>query len=444
MESRRDVLKPFEAKNDYMEDRIASGIEANRKGYAYLKLVDAEGKPVENAHLRIRQKSHEFKYGANLFMLGEFPEEEQNRKYEAYYAQAFNMATLPFYWNTLEPEQGKPRFAKDSPKIYRRPAPDLCLEYCEANDIKPKAHCLNYNGFIPEWAIGSIAHEKACLDKRFRELAERYSRRIPDWEVTNETFVGGRMSQPQKYGNFYSEDDFIEWSFAEAERYFSGNQLIINEDKPHTFGAFLKSRSLYYMQIERALMKGARIDKIGMQFHMFHRAEQELEAARKYYDPELIYDVLDTYGRFNKPIQITESTIPAYSGNAVDEELQMEIIYNLYRMWFSHPATEAIIYWNLVDGFAHGAVPGDMTYGENYYYGGLIRYDFTPKPAFEMICDLFQKQYHTELELDTVNGEASFKGFYGDYDIEIKTDSGIATRSLSLLKKLGNKFEIKL
>ena len=198
------------------------------------------------------------------------------------------------------------------------------------------------------------------------------------------------------------------------------------------------------MQIERALMKGARIDKIGMQFHMFHRAEQELEAARKYYDPELIYDVLDTYGRFNKPIQITESTIPAYSGNAADEELQMEIIYNLYRMWFSHPATEAIIYWNLVDGFAHGAVPGDMTYGENYYYGGLIRYDFTPKPAFEMICDLFQKQYHTELELDTVNGEASFKGFYGDYDIEIKTDSGIATRSLSLLKKLGNKFEIKL
>ena len=193
MESRRDVLKPFEAKKDYMEDRIASGIEANRKGYASLKVVDAEGKPVEKAHLRIRQKTHEFKYGANLFMLGEFPNEEQNRKYEAYYAQAFNMATLPFYWNTLEPEQGKPRFAKDSPKIYRRPAPDLCLEYCEANGIMPKAHCLNYTAFMPSWAMGDIAYEKACLDKRFRELAERYAKRIRDWEVTNETF---RSSQP--------------------------------------------------------------------------------------------------------------------------------------------------------------------------------------------------------------------------------------------------------
>ena len=166
MESRRDVLKPFEAKKDYMEDRIASGIEANRKGYAYLKVVDAEGKPVENAHLRIRQKTHEFKYGANLFMLGEFPDEEQNRKYEAYYAQAFNMATLPFYWNTLEPEQGKPRFAKDSPKIYRRPAPDLCLEYCEANGIMPKAHCLNYTAFMPIWAMGDIAYEKARSEER--------------------------------------------------------------------------------------------------------------------------------------------------------------------------------------------------------------------------------------------------------------------------------------
>ena len=85
-----------------------------------------------------------------------------------------------------------------------------------------------------------------------------------------------------------------------------------------------------------------------------------------------------------------------------------------------------------------------MTFGENYYYGGLIRYDFTPKPAYEMICNLFQKQYHTELELDAVNGEASFKGFYGDYDIEVATDGGVATRPLSLLKNLSNKFEIKL
>ena len=127
MSARSEVLDPFKAKSAMMEDRIASGIEANRKGFARLQIVDAEGKPVENVHLRVRQTAHEFKYGANLFMLDEFSEEEQNKKYRAYFADAFNFATLPFYWDTLEPVQGKPRIAKTSPKSYRRPAPDLCL-----------------------------------------------------------------------------------------------------------------------------------------------------------------------------------------------------------------------------------------------------------------------------------------------------------------------------
>ena len=197
-------------------------------------------------------------------------------------------------------------------------------------------------------------------------------------------------------------------------------------------------------QIERALLKGARIDKIGFQFHMFRRAEEELEAAREFYDPERIYAVMDTYARFNKPIQITEVTIPAYSGAAEDEGLQREILFNLYRMWFSHPAVEAIVYWNAIDGFAFGAVPGDMTAGENYYYGGLLRFDFTPKPAYEMIRDLFKKEYRTELEFDAPGGEAVFKGFYGDYELEIISGDRKVRQDLRLSKGLNNRFTVKL
>ncbi|HML48759.1 MAG TPA: glycoside hydrolase family 10, partial [Clostridia bacterium] len=71
--------------------------------------------------------------------------------YKDLFRQVNNLATLPFYWRDLEPEQGKPRFAADSPKAYRRPAPDLCLAYCEANGITPKAHCLMYDQFTPDW-----------------------------------------------------------------------------------------------------------------------------------------------------------------------------------------------------------------------------------------------------------------------------------------------------
>ena len=80
-----------------MEDRIANGIETNRKGFFRIRLKDAAGNPVRNAHVEIRQKSHEFKYGANLFMLEEFNEKEQNLAYRQFFADAFNYATLPFY-----------------------------------------------------------------------------------------------------------------------------------------------------------------------------------------------------------------------------------------------------------------------------------------------------------------------------------------------------------
>ena len=439
MSSRQDVLKPFEAKKDSMNDRIASGIEANRKGFAFLDLADEKGEPVRDAEVKIMQKTHDFKYGANLFMLEELPDAEQNEKYKTYFADAFNIATLPFYWNTLEPEQGKPRFAKDSPKIYRRPAPDLCLEYCEANGIEPKAHCLNYASLMPEWAKGSLAWEKQCLEKRFRELAERYAKKIPMWEVTNETYWGCKNT-------FYSQPDFVEWSFALAEQFFPANKLVINEAHSLIWsrGWFHWNRSPYYMQIERALLKGARIDAVGMQYHMFYRKENEIASTAEYYDPEQIYAVLDTYAGLGKPIQITEVTIPAYSNDAEDEAVQAEIIRNIYRMWFSHAAVDGIIYWNLVDGFGFKADPGDMTAGENYYYGGLIRHDFTPKPAYRVIRELFEKEWRTNLSMHTGSGALSFKGFYGEYDLEITAGGKQFRRKIHLSKERNNHFTITL
>ena len=34
--------------------------------------------------------------------------------------------------------------------IYRRPASDLCIEFCEANGIEPWEHALAYATFFPK------------------------------------------------------------------------------------------------------------------------------------------------------------------------------------------------------------------------------------------------------------------------------------------------------
>ena len=178
---------------------------------------------------------------------------------------------------------------------------------------------------------------------------------------------------------------------------------------------------------------------------MFFRAEDEQNATVKYYNPKQLYKIMDLYSKFNKPLQLTEVTIPAYSSSEEDEAIQAEIIKNLYSIWFSHENVEQIIYWNLVDGYAAFAPQGDMTSGENYYYGGLIRFDFTPKPAYYIIKDLFQKVWHTEETVSSnEEGKAEFKGFYGKYDVEITANGKTVTKEINFFKKSKGKFEITL
>ncbi len=437
----KQILSTFRLHELDTDVRVKSGIETNRKSPMLVSFTDPKGKPCGNVHVEVHQKTHAFKYGANLFMLDEIPDDaRKNDEYKALFAGAFNLATCPFFWSDLEPEQGKPRYAVDSPKIYRRPPPDLCVAWCEAHGIEPKAHCLNYPRFEPEWAIGSVTYEKGLLEKRFRELAERYAARIPMWEVTNETFWG----MAYRRSNFYHEPDYVEWSFKTAEKFFGANQLVINEAQSRIWDEnwFHRSRSPYYMQIERALHKGAQIDAIGLQFHMLFRPEEATARTRAFYDPRNLFNVMDTYAALGKPLQISEVTIPAYSDDLGDEEIQAEILLRLYRIWFSHRAMEAIIYWNLPDGYAGFAKPGDFSSGENAYYGGLCNFDMTPKMAYRIVQDLFEKEWRTTFKKD-VSGCLAFRGFNGSYDLVATSNGKTVTKTFNLGPSFASSLDIK-
>lgn len=420
------MLQPFETARDWMEPRVAEGIEKNRKADAQIEVVDQNGQPVSGVNVRYNLKKHAFLHGANCFMLEELETPEKNRLYEEYYQKVFNEATIPFYWTDLEPEKGKPRFAKDSPKVYRRPAPDLCLEYCDKYNITPKLHCLNYDQFSPVWLDPhDVPEVKRLLEKRIKEIAERYADKIHGIEVINETLCErakprhGRISQST---DFFAEDDIISWSFDVARKYMPHNELIINEATRFAWNTDRGARSWYALSIADAIRRGADIDTIGLQYHMFQKLEVEVENVLPYYDPKKLFGVMDYYERaFGKPLQVTEITIPAYSNSAEDEELQAKLIENLYSIWFSHPAMEAAIYWNLVDGYAAYAPQGDMTSGENYYHGGLLRFDFTPKPAYHMMDELFNHRWHTQGSAVTDGeGKVKLRGFKGDYEVTLE------------------------
>lgn len=441
MSRRTDVMKNFYKYREYMNDRASKGIEQNRKDFVTVTVLDKDKNPISNAKITANQKTHSFKYGANIFMLDQLETQEKNNAYKSYFKDAFNMATLPFYWNDLEPERGKPRYDKNSPFVYRRPSTDLCMDFCKTNGIEPREHALAYEHFFPKWLKGkSVREVKYAFEKRCSEIAERYAEDINTIEVTNEMFWDNGVTK------FYREPDYVEWCFKTAEKYFPNNQLVINEWSG-LWDNWCQTSSQYYLIIENALLKGARIDAVGMQYHMFYKKDEEAEKTVKTYDPVKLYDVLDTYSVLKKPIQITEVTVPAYSNDAEDEEIQAEIIKNLYTIWFSYPNVEQIIYWNLVDGYAAFAKQGDMTAGENYYYGGLLRFDLSPKPAYYAVKDLFEKEWRTNASLTTdENGTAGFRGFYGKYDLTVNAGGREIVKEIEITKdKLkNNSIEIEL
>ena len=438
MSDRRQIMELFEQQKDMVQKYVADGVEKHRKGDMCIT-VTKNGQPVPRARVRVTQKTHDFRYGCNLFMLDELETPEKNARYKEIMRTFGNMYTLPFYWDATEPSCGETRYRKDSKPVYRRPPIDLCLEFCEKHGIEPREHALAYEYFFPKWLYNASVEEiKAALEKRYAEIAERYADKIHTIEVTNEmVHARGRTA-------IYEEPDYVNYCFELAEKYFPGNQLVINEATRCAWGDCCRTSDKYYAYTEAAMLKGARIDAIGMQYHMFFRMEDEYEKTRPYYDPMNLIRHMDLYARLGKPLQITEVTVPAYTDSPEDEALQAEIIEQLFSIWFAHPAVEQIIYWNMIDGYAHLWDPdpekirksqGDMTLGENYYRGGLLRFDMSPKPAYHVIRDLFEKRWRTQVQGEAdENGAYALRGFFGEYEVEVEDGETVRTQRVHLGK----------
>lgn len=444
MSERQRVLEFFENPSSNWKNEAEENIRRYRKGNCSVKVIGKDGKPVPNAKVSISQVSHDFKFGANCFLLNELETDEKNRDYEEKFAKLFNMATLPFYWADTEPQKGAVRYATGSPRIYRRPAIDLCLQFCEKYGIEPREHALAYEHKFPQWLKSLSTEEvKAEMEHHFKELAELYKDKINTIEVTNEMYWKDSVT------TFYREKDYVKWCFDTASKYFTENQLVINEATDPAW-----ETKDYYNYISENLKNGARIDAIGMQYHFFVPKDKEYEKAKTLYNPELLLKQMDIYKDLEKPLQITEITVPAYSNDEEDEQIQARLLEYFYTMWFSHPNVEQIIYWNLLDGYAYvdstdeeviKNSQGDMTLGENVYYGGLLRFNMSEKPAYKMLNELINNRWHTQETVTTdANGNAKFCGFFGNYKIIISVDGQNCEQDVHLSSINKNEFVLKM
>jgi len=387
--------------------RIDEGIEKNRKGDAGLRVVDEKGKPVAGAVVTVRHKRHDFLFGCNAFVLGQMDTPELNRKYEESFTRICNFATVPFYWQGTEPKKGVLRYQEGAEFMWRRPPPDRFIPFGKKYGLTLKAHPMLWHEHNPSWIPKDPEELKTLYRKRFKEIAGRYAQDIEIWEVTNES------SGCHKTFPLYSDDRaYVEWAFKEAAPLFGDDNLLMINDFTK-FNDQQAGKNYYFDQISKLLDQGARVQGIGVQFHIWFAPRlMERYLAAECFLPNNLLDTYESYAALNLPVYITEITVPTPQQDN-GEELQAEVVENLYRLWFSVPNMKGVTYWNLGDSMAYNK--------ENTAMAGLVDKEINPKKSYKVLDKLINQDWKTNLDgRSDANGQFAFRGFYGTYEVEVR------------------------
>ncbi len=376
-------------------------IRAHRTAAVSLTVLGADGKPLANTAVVVRQTRHKFLFGSNGYLL-----DRPETAYRDRFAALFNYATLPFYWGAYEWKQGQPALER-----LRGMA-----RWCAERGITVKGHPLCWQEVAPAWLTGKSYDEtfKLQLERIQREVSA-FAGLVDVWDVVNEAVsmpsYSGATAIPEMCLRV-GQIPLLKQAFATARAADPKALLALND---------YDTSAKYEGLLRDSLAAGVAIDLVGIQAHMHHA----------YWGGHAVWDRCERFARLGRPLHFTEVTILAgprkeglnYSKQYTDweatpegEKQQAEHVEQFYTVLFSHPALEAITWWDLSDEGAWLGAPA-----------GLLRKDMTPRPAYEVLMKLIKGQWWTGEVRATTDavGRVHFRGFLGSYLVE--TPAGTAT-----------------
>lgn len=387
-----------------------SRIEQYRKGDLTLRLVGADGLPIGKGSLvEIEQVRHQFLFGANLSRFKKSKTAAANAAYEQHFAELFNYATLFFFWKFCEPRPGKLTYKTLNGMV----------AWCRVHGIKATGHPLCWNTYEPKWLPKDPLKTHRLLMERIAREIKRFKNDIAIWYVVNEMTNYDEASR-LKFGRQSTRaiqavgaEQHTRQAFEIARATDPRATLIINDynlteayaDKVLAKLVDKQGKPLY--------------DAIGIQAHQHAQV----------WTPKETWDNCERFARFGKPLHISEVTITSgklgwnltaqdpnfkWESTPEGEKRQAEQVARFYTILFSHPAVEAISWWDFTDENAWTHAPA-----------GLLRADMTPKPAYTELMKLIKGKWWTRCQQAAQkDGIVQFRGFFGDYRITIKGADG--------------------
>lgn len=388
-------------------DAVAARIRQHRTAEVTLTVTGADGGPLAGAEVVIRQTRHRFLFGCNAFRINTADSSPAQQQYQKRFAELLNFATLPFYWGSFERTEGKPEIERLK----------MMARWCADNNIIAKGHPLCWHQVTPRWAREKTPDDIGPLQvARVRRDVAAFRGIIDIWDVVNEAVVMPKYTgEPGPIPAWCAKVgpvEVIRQTFAAAREAGPSATLLLND---------FDTSPRYEKLIEDCLKAGVTIDVIGIQSHM-HGG---------YWGAGRAWDVCQRFARFGKPLHFTETTIISgdrkenqrWSGPPYDdwhstpegEKRQAEQVVEFYTVLFSHPAVQAITWWDFSDSGAWLGAPS-----------GLVRKDMSPKPAYEELMKRVKGEWWTaEVKAVTdASGRATFRGFLGDYSVQAGAAGG--------------------
>ncbi|MCW5942817.1 MAG: endo-1,4-beta-xylanase [Fimbriimonadaceae bacterium] len=372
----------------------AERIRRTRMANLDVRVLDAQGKPVRNANVRVALRRHAFEFGSFVEepLLETGPDGD---RYRATFDRLFNKATVPMYWADWgwEYEGSRKRYLAFADYFWRKRVPT-------------KAHVLIYPGwnFLPG-SLRALETNPAELRRRIdghvdEILAATKKYGFVSWDVINET--RDLQVLPPLLGPEFYADLFRAAHAAQPKATLYINEYAILSDG----GTNVANHDHYEGMIRDLLARKAPLGGIGMQGHF----------GESLTPPTQVWKVLDRFAKFGLPIQVTEFDIATR-----DEAGQAAYTRDFLTALFAHPSVTGFTVW----GFWEKSM-----WTKN---GAMFRPDWRPKPNASAFESLTRKTWWTDATAKSDRGgKCRVRGFKGTYEVTVRAGGAVVRRTVDL------------
>ena len=373
-----------------------------RKRIRQIRMTDVEitalkdGKPVENAAVSLRMKNHQFLFGAVCYAHGKLGHPGREERFTREFTKLMNYTMVPYHWQWYEPERG----------VYAEPYTGNLVRWATEQGLKKKLHALIWHELCPDWVTDE--NVEAEYVRRIDHLMAVYGNDFDFFDLANETTVNDRFDNPvSRWVRRKGPVEMMKFGSRLVRQWKPDAKLLYGDWNVHGEEYFDFLRTLRENDVD--------IDIIGMQSHQHRDLWTQEETLR----------VMDRAAEFGWPIHFPECSVCSgkpigemnYGAGAVnrfsetEEDLywQADFTRDFYTLVFSHPAVEALSWFDFTDHRWLNAP------------AGLVDDDLNPKPVYVALDDLINRQWHTDADLTTSTaGICGTRLFFGTYEITVE------------------------